>query len=135
MVIDASVSIKWFVPENEGEQDTDQAIRLFKDIQSAEVDPIQPVHWQAEVIAVLSRIKPEISQRSIQLLDLLEFSACNSLEIYLLASEMAIELNHHLFDTLYHAVALEKNIDLITSDEKYYKKAKGMGNIMLLVEY
>ncbi len=135
MVIDASVAIKWFVPEREDEHNTSQAIQLFRDIQISKVEPVQPVHWQAEVIAVLSRIKPEISKKSIQLLDLLEFSVCNSLETYIRASEMAIELKHHMFDTLYHAVALERNIDLITADEKYFRKAHALGNIILLEMY
>ena len=134
-VIDASVTIKWFVPDNGAEKDAEKAIQIFKEIQVSDVKPVQPVHWQAEVIAVLSRIKPKISKQSIQLMDILEFPVCDNLEVYQLASEIAIKLNHHMFDTLYHAVALEQQATLITSDTKYYRKAKGQGNILLLSDY
>jgi len=136
IVIDASVSIKWFVPDNEAEEDAEIAIRIFKAIQQAVLNPIQPVHWQAEVIAVLSRIQQvNDCQQNIQLLDILEFPVQNNLETYQLASELAIKLNHHLFDTLYHALALIQGVTLVTADKKYYQKAKNFGNITLLSDY
>jgi hypothetical protein len=46
VVIDASGSIKWFFPESEQEQDTDQAIQLLRQVQSGRritlVQPAQP---------------------------------------------------------------------------------------------
>ena len=77
VVIDASVTIKWFIPSDEAEEDTDKAIQLFRAIQKSSLNPIQPVHWQAEVIAVLSRIQAQKCQQSIQLLDILEFPISN----------------------------------------------------------
>ncbi|MEX2535948.1 MAG: hypothetical protein WD273_10185 [Trueperaceae bacterium] len=44
-------------------------------------------------------------------------------------------LNHHLFDTLYHAVTLSSpEIRLVTADERYYKKAALEGQIIRLSE-
>ena len=133
VVVGASTTIKWFIPDNE--EDTEQAIQLFKNIQVCSVEPVQPIHWQAEVIAVLSRIKPETSVQSIKLLSALEFPVWDNIETYQEASKLAITLKHHLFDTLYHAVALEKDALLITADKKYYNKAKNIGNILLLNDY
>ncbi len=49
---------------------------------------------------------------------------------------MAVRLEHHLFDTLYHAVALnEPDAMLITADVRYYNKAKGIGRIALLENF
>lgn len=135
VVIDASVTIKWFVPDDEAEEDADKAVQVFRAIQTSDLSPVQPVHWQAEVIAVLSRIQQEDYKRNIQLLDILEFSILDNLEIYQLASKLSIELNHHLFDTLYHAVALNQQALLITADKKYFQKAKVLGNIVLLSDY
>ena len=135
VVIDASVTIKWFIPSDEAEEDTDKAIQLFRAIQKSSLNPIQPVHWQAEVTAVLSRIQAQECQQSIQLLDILEFPISNSLETYQLASKIAVQLNHHLFDTLYHAVAINQQATLITADKKYYQKAKEFGSIVLLRDY
>ncbi|NOQ15715.1 MAG: PIN domain-containing protein [Methyloprofundus sp.] len=135
VVIDASVAIKWFAPDDGTEEDADKAILIFKAIQVTDIIPIQPTHWQAEVIAVLTRLCPETSQQSIQLLDILEFQVYDNLKIYQLASKIATQLSHHLFDTLYHAVALEQQALFITADIKYYRKAKELGNIILLSEY
>ena len=135
VVIDASVTIKWFVPDDGTEEGAEKAIQIFKAIQKSTLSTVQPVHWHAEVIAVLSRIQTKECDRSIQLLDILEFPVCDSLEIYQLASEIAIKLDHHLFDTLYHAVALKQQASLITADKKYYRKAKEFGNIVLLSNF
>jgi predicted nucleic acid-binding protein len=64
-----------------------------------------------------------------------KFSISNSLGIYQLASKISTQLNHHLLDTLYHAVALEQKTLLITADLKYYRKVKELGNIILLSNY
>jgi predicted nucleic acid-binding protein len=51
------------------------------------------------------------------------------------ATRQAAALNHHLFDTLYHAVAIEHRAVLVTSDVRYYAKAKDIGSIRLLSEF
>lgn len=38
------------------------------------------------------------------------------------------------YDAIYHAIAIEHNTTFITADEKYYSKAKHIGNIMLFNE-
>ncbi|WP_301015650.1 hypothetical protein [Thiothrix sp.] len=38
----------------------------------------------------------------------------------------------HLFDTLYHVVAIESNSLLVTADEKYWQKVKVGGHTELL---
>jgi predicted nucleic acid-binding protein len=52
--------------------------------------------------------------------------------IYRRAVELAIGLSHHLFDTLYHATALENEAVMITADRRYHDKAAHLGRIMLL---
>jgi predicted nucleic acid-binding protein len=56
-------------------------------------------------------------------------------KVYALASDLAIALNHHLFDTFYHAVALHQDIPLITADDKYYRKALGKGRLIHLSDF
>ena len=51
------------------------------------------------------------------------------------AADLSIALNHHLFDTLYHAVALEEGATLVTADETYYGKAKDLGSVELLAGF
>ena len=53
-----------------------------------------------------------------------------------MACTLSCDLNHHLFDTLYHAVAL--NLDravLVTADKHYYDKAQRYGSISLLTDF
>jgi len=45
------------------------------------------------------------------------------------------QLGHHLFDTLYHAVAFEEDTTLVIADERYYDKASVLGNIILLADF
>jgi predicted nucleic acid-binding protein len=50
--------------------------------------------------------------------------------------ELAIELKQHLFDTFYHAVALETpNTTLITADERYLRAARSKGQIIDLMDW
>jgi predicted nucleic acid-binding protein len=48
---------------------------------------------------------------------------------------MAMRLSHHLFDTLYHAVALEEGAMLVTADDAYLMKAKSLGGIVSLADF
>lgn len=54
-VLDASVMIKWAVPEN-AEEDTDKALGLLADFEQGHINLLQPIHWLCEVGAVLCRI-------------------------------------------------------------------------------
>ena len=51
------------------------------------------------------------------------------------AADLSIALNHHLFDTLYHAVALEEGATLVTADTAYFGKAKDLGGVELLADF
>jgi hypothetical protein len=47
-----------------------------------------------------------------------------------------MQLKHHLFDTLYHAVALQTSgATFITADAAYYRKAQGLGRVLLLKDF
>jgi predicted nucleic acid-binding protein len=50
--------------------------------------------------------------------------------------QLATELKQHLFDTYYHAVALETpDAMLITADERYFRAARDTGRITLLADW
>ncbi len=131
ITVDASVCIKWFILENEPY--TEKAIHLFKQIGVGK-QVIQPLHWQAEVVAVINRREPEIIKQAINLMGALELPVMDNTDVYHKASEISQQLNHHLFDALYHAVALLSDGVFITDDRKYYNKAKPLGAIQLLAD-
>ena len=134
-VIDASVSVKWFVDVAEDEQDADVACGLLEQGYAGQCRFIQPSHWIGEVADVLARLQPESASRNIDDLLLFNFhSVISSSAVYRRAIALAHRLDHHLFDTLYHAVALEEKISFITADRQYFKKARKLGNIVMLDE-
>lgn len=136
IVLDASVIIKWLIADPKIEEHTDKAQKIMLKIIENELQVLQPVHWLAEVGAVLSRLSPQTISEDMQELLALELPIINSNAVYYRACTLAIDLNHHLFDTLYHAVALETpNANLITADQRYLNKAKPLGNIISLADF
>jgi len=99
------------------------------------VPAVQPAHWLAEVGAVLARATPDKVEQDIVLLSALGLAVQDGPEILQRACRLAIDLNHHLFDTLNHAVALDTESVLVTADEHYLVKARDVGRIMRLAEW
>lgn len=135
-VVDASVAIKWFVDDDDTEANIDQATQLLIAAQRQDALFLQPPHWVSEVAAVLARLTPKTAGRSVDAILALAFvKTANKPTHYQRAISLALELDHHLFDTFYHAIALEMNGTLITADERYYKKAKRLGSILMLDDF
>ena len=59
----------------------------------------------------------------------------NTVEVYRKAIQLSRHLGQHLFDTLYHAVALHEVCTLVTADLRYYEKASVYGAICLLRDF
>ena len=136
IVVDASVAIKWVLPDREDEVDSDRALALLSGIREGTLELIQPPHWLAEVAAVLARLTPQTVDDDVSDLYALEIPVLDTPGMYLTACELARSLGHHLFDTLYHAVALEiEAVSLVTADEHYYRKASARGSIALLSSF
>ncbi|HEY0511626.1 MAG TPA: type II toxin-antitoxin system VapC family toxin [Thermoanaerobaculia bacterium] len=135
IVIDASVVVKWVFPESAAEENTEEALALLAEIKSGTVDLLQPPHWLAEVAAVVTRLRPEIADSVLDLLDAMELPVVYDLAIFKTASRIARDLNHHLFDTLYHAVALEYGGTLVSADGRYFRKARPLGRIVPLARW
>ena len=70
LAVDASVALKWFLNLSDAEPDSERALTLLSGIGDGSVQIVQPVHFVAEVTAVLAREKPE--EALDDLLDLLE---------------------------------------------------------------
>ena len=135
-VVDASVAVKWFLRGHPDEQHTDLALRLLEQSVLGLLPMVQPGHFVAEVAAVLARLNPTGAQDD--LFDLLDirYRTLTSPETYATALDLAIRHQHHLFDTLYHAVALHTpGAVLITADAHYYAKAWFEGQISLLADF
>lgn len=134
-VVDASVALKWFLQE-EDEDAVEQALALLTHPPQHPLlsSPfVQPVHFVAEVAAVLTRLKPQEAENDLNDLLALDFQTADSPTILAKAVALSRQYQHHLFDTLYHAVALcMPNTTLVTADQRYFRKASGEGSIVLL---
>jgi len=133
IVVDASVIVKWLLPAHEGEENVEKALQVLQFVKASELSVHQPPHWLAEAAAVVTRLSPDTAKEDIEDLCEMDFEVIDTREMYLAACELSSKLNHHLFDTLYHAVALVlDDAILITADERYYRKAEAVGHIVFL---
>ena len=135
LVIDASVAVKWIVGDQPGERDVNRASALLGAVARRTVSVIQPVHWVAEVTGVVTRLKPDRAVATIALVTHSRFATSTSRAAYRRAAQLSGQINAHLFDTLYHAVALEEGAILVTADEAYFNKAKDLGGIERLADF
>lgn len=136
LVLDASVIVKWIFADRTEESHSLQALHILRLIKEARLEVVQPPHWLAEVAAVTVRLQPQRATQAVSLLHVLEFPIADAAEVYRKACQLSASLNQHLFDTLYHAVALtESSATLVTADERYYRKAHKIGRIARLREF
>ena len=136
LVVDASVAAKWFFRFRDDEPHMQQALAILAGIDDGRVSMLQPPHFIAEMAAVLVREKPRDAQADLADLMELMFDEDDQRALYGTAGELALRLNHHLFDTLYHAVALHTSgATLVTADRKYFDKAQAVGSIAYLSEF
>jgi predicted nucleic acid-binding protein len=133
VVLDASVILKWLIEDPLSEPDTDKAAAIVEAVVAGDLQALQPTHWLAEVAAVAARLVPDTAVQDVQLLAALELTTTDEPGVLARATGMAIETKQHVFDTLYHAVALENaDATLVTADDRYYAQARGYGHILPL---
>lgn len=136
LVVDASVIIKWLVQAPDREQDTARATRVMEHILADGNPMLQPVHWLAEVGGALARLTPVTAEADVLMLRAMELPVDDSPSVYRRACQLAIDLEQHLFDTLYHAVALEQpSAVLVTADERYLRVGGRQGHIVGLSDW
>jgi predicted nucleic acid-binding protein len=137
-VVDASVAVKWFVRGDWAvrEDHLEPALDLLRASATGAVDLCQPPHFLAEVAAVLARLAPERAQGDVDDLSALDITWPEPTLALGRAIELAVQLDHHLFDTLYHALALSlPGAVLVTADRRYFGKARRLGHIAWLPDF
>jgi predicted nucleic acid-binding protein len=136
VVLDASVILKWLLEDPTKELDTEKALALIDAVVRGKLEILQPVHWLIEVAAVAARLTPQTAVEDVELLTAMQFPTSDGPNVLLRATALAIETDRHLFDTLYHAVALEHDDTvLVTADDRYRQKAERYGVIAALADW
>lgn len=137
-VVDASVAVKWFAHGDWAtrEDHIDAATALLQACQAGDVDFFQSPHFLAEVAAVLTRLTPDIASECVADLAAMHITWATPTEALEPAVALAAQLNHHLFDTWYHALALaHPRTTFITADRRYFNKAHHLGQIVWLPDW
>ena len=136
LVVDASVAVKWFLGGRQDEAHVGEADAILRSIGAGRARMVQPPHFLAEVAAVLARVQSATADEDLRYLQAVEWEVAEWPEIYTTAIELSRRLRHHLFDTLYHAVALlTEGATLVTADKAYHDKACGEGSIARLRDF
>ncbi len=136
LVLDASVVLKWFFAHRLEEADIGTAAAILRATVSGHHTLLAPPHFMAEVCAVLAREDPGSMLHNLRDLLDLDIPVHDGPEVYTRALQISQQLNHHLFDTLYHAVALENvGAVLVTADERYFRVAERLGQVVLLARW
>jgi predicted nucleic acid-binding protein len=137
VVADASVALKWFFRTRSDEADVAAALALLQGVADGGITLIQPPHFVAEVASVLVREAPQTATTDLRDLLAVEMRLDTTDEaVYRRALALAARHRHHLFDTLYHALALcTPGALLVTADEAYWRKACGERAIVRLSDF
>ena len=136
VVLDASVLVKWALPDRVREAHAERALDILHAVHAGRLSVVEPPHWLAEVAAVALRLAPDRSAEVVALMHAMEFPVLDELEVYLEAARLSAESGQHVFDTLYHAVALRRRgASLVTADERYYRNARRAGRVLLLQDF
>ena len=130
LVVDASVALKWFFRERADEAEVQPALEILQGYIEGRHGLLQPWHFQVEMCAVLARESPALMRENLRDLLALSMPTRDDEIVLWRAMQLSSQLGHHLFDTLYHAVALETDDSvLVTADETYCRKARGLGRV------
>jgi len=93
-VLDASVIVKWLIPENPDEHNVAEALALLSALRAGTIVVRQPFHWLAEVAAVGVRLKPDTIVDDIaDLQELGIISVAETQQLWKIACSLAIRLN------------------------------------------
>jgi predicted nucleic acid-binding protein len=135
LVVDASVALKWFFQGRADEQGAESSLRILDALDAGQIGMVQPPHFVAEMAAVLIREKGDAAYQDLEDLQALDWLCSDNASCYEDAMAISSQLQHHLFDTLYHALALRLEDGLlVTADQRYYSKASQLGSIRMIEE-
>ena len=135
VVIDASVVLKWVLQADVAELDIAAAFAILRAVEDGNITVRQPPHWLVEVLGVLARRDGPRAAAALTDLRRLPFLIVDDDRTILRACELASRLKQHLFDTFYHAVALQYDAVLVTADDKYFAAARGESRIERLTNF
>jgi predicted nucleic acid-binding protein len=123
LVVDASVAVKWCLPTQE-EDLVPEAEDLLASCQREEIRFVVPDLFWVELGNALwkavrrARISPEDAAAAFEFVRDLDIQTAPSSDLVPTALALAIRHGRTVYDSLYVALAMQSNYDLITADER-----------------
>ena len=119
-VVDASVAVKWFLPESGSEQ----ALSLFEsgtvlyapDLMFAEITNVLWKRIQNTEITI------EHATKRLSVLSLTNINTYPSKDLMTNALKLAVEYSHPVYDCIYLTLAIKLECPMITADIKFVNK-------------
>lgn len=136
VVPDASVILKWVLPDPSGEEGLDAALRLRDAVISEKVSVKVPSLWLFEVGNTLTRRFPRQAAETLQLL--MAFGLEESVpDDRWLSRAVGLTQDYGVtfYDAAYHALALAEKGIFVTADQKYIRKAGEAGGVVSLSDW
>jgi len=134
-VVDSSVILKWYLPES----DSDRASVLLDLYRDGLAEFHAPDLLYAEVANVLWKkvrfdgLSVEETQTILISLLALPIQIAETASLVLDAHTLAIQYGRTVYDSLYLALAQQRDCELITADERLFNAVRGqMSNVVLL---
>jgi predicted nucleic acid-binding protein len=123
VVVDASVAVKWFLPEN-AEALVTQALALLDAYDKEEVRFVVPDLFYVETASAIwkaarvGRVPQAFGDEALVLLTQRKFPTVPSLKLLDKAFQIATAHDRTVYDCLYVALAVQADAQLITADER-----------------
>jgi len=123
VVVDASVAVKWFLPEA-GESLVSQAVALLDAFDEEEVRFVVPDLFYVETASAIwkavrvGRVPRAYGDQALVFLTQRKFPTVPSLKLLDIAFQIAADHGRTVYDCLYVALAVQTNSQLITADER-----------------
>ena len=123
ITVDTSVAVKWFFDEPHSAQ----ALQLRRMFQAGTHYPLAPDLIYPEFANVIwkrvffENFDPHEGRAAIESFCALPFEIVPSLALLGAAYELSLGHRQSIYDTLFLALSLSMDADLVTADEKFYK--------------
>jgi predicted nucleic acid-binding protein len=123
-VVDASVAVKWFVPESH--------TAIAKDIMLQPGTKHVPDLFRAEVVSVLCRkiqvkeLSADEGREAVTVFMQLPLQFHPTANLLVPAFEIALESRQYVYDCVYLILAAQLNIKMVTADRRFYKAIQKM---------
>jgi len=123
-VVDASVAVKWLI----GEAYSEQAARLLEDEDTTLVAPELLFAEVGNALWALSRrgdITPADCKEAVAVLKAAPLAIPSSLrQLAAAAGQLALDLDHPVYDCVYPALALQENYPVVTANQRFLDKVR-----------